>query len=140
VSVIYRLSILVSADVSHPIQKIIGISYLMLVNTINHIFGIDCTMSADTNNVSDIRGVTPLMRNPNRCEILVCAVRLPKFPALCAATSLDAAPSTPPPSVPLPSPSTLCRRANPIADPTFGLDAVGSVPVANIGMIYTTFY
>jgi hypothetical protein len=44
VGVIYRLSILVSADVSQPIQKIIGI---------------DCTMVADTNNVSGIRGVTP---------------------------------------------------------------------------------
>jgi hypothetical protein len=60
VGVIYRLSILVSADVSQPIQKIIGIGYLMSATTINHIFCIGCTMSADTNNVLGIRGVTPL--------------------------------------------------------------------------------
>jgi hypothetical protein len=89
VGVIYRLSILVSADVSQPIQKIIGIDYLMSDDTINHIFGIGCTMSVDTNNVSGIRG-----------EILVCAVRLPKFPAICAAASLDAAPSLPSASMP----------------------------------------
>jgi hypothetical protein len=59
VSVIYRLSILVSADVSQPIQKIIGIGYLMSVDIINHIFGIGCIISADNNNVSGIRGVTP---------------------------------------------------------------------------------
>jgi hypothetical protein len=50
VGVIYRLSILVSADVSQPIQKILGIDYLM---------------SADINNVSVIRGV------PRRCETLI---------------------------------------------------------------------
>jgi hypothetical protein len=59
VGVIYRLSILVSADVSHPIQKITGICDLMSADTINHIFCISCTMSADTNNILGIRGVTP---------------------------------------------------------------------------------
>jgi hypothetical protein len=29
----------------------------MSADTINHIFGIGCTMSVDTNNVSGIRGV-----------------------------------------------------------------------------------
>jgi hypothetical protein len=38
VSVIYRLSILVSVDISQPIQKIIDIYYLMSADTINHIF------------------------------------------------------------------------------------------------------
>jgi hypothetical protein len=202
VGVIYRLSILISADVSQPIQKIIGIDYLMSADTIKHIFGIGCTMSVDTNNVSGIRGVTPSMQNPNRGEILVCAVRLPKFPTLCAVASLDATPSppsaltapavppsssptpvaitdpiapsltpplasmppvvppsssptpvvvpdlasldavpsTPPPSVPLPPSSTSRHRANPIANPAFGLDATGSAPIASIGMIYTPFY
>jgi hypothetical protein len=129
VGIIYRLSILVSADVSQPIQKIIGISYFMSADTINHIFGIGCTMSADTNNVSGIIGVTPLTRNPNHGEILVCAVRLPKFPALCVAASLDTAPSTLPPSVPLPPPSSPGRCANPVADPAFGLDTTGSAPI-----------
>jgi hypothetical protein len=100
---------LVSTDVSQPIQKIIGIGYLMSADTINHIFGIGCTMSADTNNVLDTI-------NPNRGEILVCAVRLPKFP------TLDAAPSTPPSSM-------LRHRTNPVVDPTFGLDVTGSAPV-----------
>jgi hypothetical protein len=59
VGVIYRLSILISADVSQPIQKIVGIGYLMSADTINHIFDIGYTMLADTNNVSGIRGVTP---------------------------------------------------------------------------------
>jgi hypothetical protein len=59
VGVIYRMRILVSADVSQPIQEIIGIGYLMSTDNINHIFGIGCTMLADTNNVSGIRGVTP---------------------------------------------------------------------------------
>jgi hypothetical protein len=48
---IYRLSILVLPDVSQPIQKIIGIGYLMSADTINHIFVIGCTMSADINNI-----------------------------------------------------------------------------------------
>jgi hypothetical protein len=65
VGVIYRLSILVSSDVSQPIQKIIGISYLMSANTRNHIIDISCTMSTDTNNVSGIKGVTPPTQNPN---------------------------------------------------------------------------
>jgi hypothetical protein len=38
VGVIYRLSILVLADVSQPIQKIIGIGYLMSTDTNNLIF------------------------------------------------------------------------------------------------------
>jgi hypothetical protein len=59
VGVIYRLSILISADVSQPIQKIVGIGYLMSADTINHIFDIGYTMLADTNNVSGISGVTP---------------------------------------------------------------------------------
>jgi hypothetical protein len=101
VGVIYRLRILVSADVSQPIQKIIGISYLMSADTINHIFYIGCTISGCPS--------FPPMQNPNRGEILVCAVRLPKFPALCAAASLDAAPSMSPPSLPLLPPSMSCR-------------------------------
>jgi hypothetical protein len=63
-------------------------------------FGIGYTISVDTNNVLGIRGVTPPTRNPNRDEILVCAIRLPKFPTLYAAASLDAAPSTLAPSMP----------------------------------------
>jgi hypothetical protein len=97
VVVIYRLSILVSTDVRQPVQKIIGIRYLRSADTIDHIFGIGCTMSTDTNNVSGIRGVTPSTRNPNHSEILVITVRMPKFPALYATASLDAAPSMPPP-------------------------------------------
>jgi hypothetical protein len=58
VGVIYRLSILVSADVSQPIQKINGINYLMSADTNNLIFGIGYAMPTDTNNVSGIRGVT----------------------------------------------------------------------------------
>jgi hypothetical protein len=108
------LSILVSADISQLVQKIIGISYLI---------------SADTNNVLGIRGVTPPTQNPNHSEILVCAIRLPMFPALCATASLDATPLTPPPSVPLLPPSMPRRRANPVADPAFSLDAVGSAPI-----------
>jgi hypothetical protein len=53
------LNILVSVDVSQPIQKIIGIGWLTSADTINHIFCIGYTMSADINNVPDIRGVTP---------------------------------------------------------------------------------
>jgi hypothetical protein len=91
VSVIYRLSILISADVSQPIQKIIGIDYLMSADTI----GIGCTMSVDTNNVSGIRGVTPPTWNPNCGKIWFCAVRLPNFPTLYAAASLDATDGVP---------------------------------------------
>jgi hypothetical protein len=101
VGVIYRLRILVSTDVSQPIQKINGIGYLMSVDTINHIFDIGCTISGCPS--------FPPMQNPNHGKILVCAVRLPMFPALCTATSLDAAPSMPPPSVPL-SPPSMSRR------------------------------
>jgi hypothetical protein len=94
-------------------------------------FGIGCTMSANTNNVSGIRGVTPPTENTNRGKIWFCAVKLPYFPALYTAASLDAAPSTPPPSVPPPPPSTSRhRRHQPCPDPTFGLDAAGGVPVA----------
>jgi hypothetical protein len=100
----------------------------MSADTINHIFGIDCTMSADTNNVSGIREVTPPTQNSNHGEILVCAVRLPKFPALYTAASLDAAPSMPPPSVPLPPPLTPRCRANPVVDPAFSLDVADSAP------------
>jgi hypothetical protein len=120
----------------------------MLVDTINHIFDIDCTISVDINNVSCIRGVTLQTWNSNRGEIWFCTVRLPNFPTLYTAVSLDATPSTQPPSVPPPPPSTprRCRRqpcprprlqpsrravavANPIPDPTFGFDATGGVPV-----------
>jgi hypothetical protein len=101
----------------------------MSADTINHIFGIGYTMSVDTNNVSGIRGATPPTWNPNQDEILVYAVRLPKFPALCTAASLDVVQSTPPLSVPLLSPSMPRHRANPIADPAFGLDAADSAPV-----------
>jgi hypothetical protein len=79
---IYRLSILISSDVSQLIQKIIGISWLTPVDTINQIFGIGCIMSADTNNVSGITGV------------------------LCRRKTLIFPPSTPPP------PSTPCRRCH----------------------------
>jgi hypothetical protein len=70
---IYRLSILILANVSQLIQKIIGISWLTSVDTINQIFGIGCIMSADTNNVSGITGV------------------------LCRRKTLIFPPSTPPP-------------------------------------------
>jgi hypothetical protein len=110
---------LISADVSQPIQKIIGIGYLMSADTINHIFGIGCTMSTDTNNLSGIRGVTCCRETLTCGEILVCTVRLPDFPTLYAAashyadaTSLYTAPSTPPPSVPLLPPSTPRRHCH----------------------------
>jgi hypothetical protein len=111
VSVIYRLSILISADVSQPIQKIIGIDYLMSADTI----GIGCTMSVDTNNVSGIRGVTPPTRNSNHGEILVCAVRLSKFP----------------PSAPSPPTTPHHRRRLPRcrAIPAFSLNTAGSDPI-----------
>jgi hypothetical protein len=80
---------LVSTDVSQSIQKIIGIGWLTSADTINHIFGIGCTISADTNNISGKRGVTLPARNPNRGDFFYCAVRLPKFLALCATASLD---------------------------------------------------
>jgi hypothetical protein len=67
-------ALLVSADVSQPIQKIIGNGWLTSPYTINHIFGIGYTISTDTNNVPGIRGVTLPMQNPNRCEIWFCAV------------------------------------------------------------------
>jgi hypothetical protein len=100
VGVIYRLSIFVSADVSQPIQKIVGIGYLM---------------SADTNNVLGIRGVTPPTRNPNHGKFWFAPSGCPNFP----------------PSASLP-PSTLRhRRRLPrrCADPAFGLDATDSAPV-----------
>jgi hypothetical protein len=118
----------------------------MLADTINHIFGIGCTMSADTNNVLGIRGVTPPTQNPNHGEILVCAVRLPKFLTLCAAASLDTAslgasaasldaasspPSASTPSVVPPSLSSISSH-HPWpshANPAFGLDATGSAPI-----------
>jgi hypothetical protein len=123
VGVIYRLIILVSADVSQPIQKIIGIGYLMSANTINYIFGIDCTMSADTNNVSGIRGVTLRRR-----EILI-TVKFWFAPSGCPSFP----PSTPPPpSMPHHRhrlPRCLCRLPQRRAVPTFGLDAAGSAAV-----------
>jgi hypothetical protein len=53
----------------------------MSADTINHIFGIDCTMSADTNNVSGIRGVSR-RREMLIAVIFFCTVRLPNFPTL----------------------------------------------------------
>jgi hypothetical protein len=99
-------ALLVLADVSQAIQMIIGINWLTSDDTINLIFSIDYTMSADTNNVLGIRGVTLPTGNPNRGEIWFYAIRLPNFPTLYAAASLYAMPSTPPPSVPLPPPLT----------------------------------
>jgi hypothetical protein len=43
-------SLLIAANVSHPIQKMIGIGWLRSADTNNLIFGIGCTMPADTNN------------------------------------------------------------------------------------------
>jgi hypothetical protein len=43
-------SLLVAADVSQPIQKMIGISCLRSVDTNNLFFGIDCVMPTDMNN------------------------------------------------------------------------------------------
>jgi hypothetical protein len=86
----------------------------MPVDTINHIFGIGCIMSANTNNVPGIRGVTSPMRNPNHGKIWFCAIRLPNFltlytatylGAVVAAASLDVVPSpspSPTPSLTLP--------------------------------------
>jgi hypothetical protein len=96
-----------------PIQKIIGIGCLTSADTINHIFYIDCTMSADTNNVSGIRGV-PCRRETLITVIFFCAIMLPNFPALYAATSLDTASldttSSPSPSSTPPSALTPHRR------------------------------
>jgi hypothetical protein len=85
-------ALLVSADVSQLIQRIIGIGWLTSADTINHIFGISYTVSVDTNNVQGIRGVTPPMRNANRGEIWFCAVSLPNIPTLYVATSIGVAP------------------------------------------------
>jgi hypothetical protein len=43
-------SLLVVADVSQSIQKMIGIDWLKSVDTNNLIFGISCAMPADMNN------------------------------------------------------------------------------------------
>jgi hypothetical protein len=43
-------SLLVGADVSQPIQKMIGIGWLRSTDTNNLIFGTGCAMPADTNN------------------------------------------------------------------------------------------
>jgi hypothetical protein len=96
VGVIYRLSILVSADVSQPIQKIIGINYLMSTDTNNLIFCIGCTMPANTNNISGIRGVTCRCETLTHDEILVCTVRLPDFPSPASTLSPPSARSSPP--------------------------------------------
>jgi hypothetical protein len=91
-------------------------------------------MSADTNNVSGIRGV------PRRRETLIAvkfSFALSGYPIFPPSTSL-------PPSVP-PSPPTMpryhrhCRQphlqprcravANPIPDPAFSFDIAGGVPV-----------
>jgi hypothetical protein len=131
---IYRLSILVSADVSQPIQKIIGIGWIMSADTINHIFCIGCTMSADTNNVSGIRGV------PRRCETIIM-VKFGFAPSACPIfpPSMPPPPSTLPPLMPRHRHRCHHRQphlrprhravANPVPDPAFGLDATGSVPV-----------
>jgi hypothetical protein len=88
-------ALLVSAGVSQPIQKIIGISCITSADTINEIFGIRWITLVDTNNVPGIRGVPPPTRNPNRSEIWFCVVRLPTLDAACslatAAASLHAA-------------------------------------------------
>jgi hypothetical protein len=131
---IYRLSILVSADAIQPIQKIISIGWIMLAYTINHIFGIGCTMSADTNNVSGIRRVLRQRKTLIEVKFGLASSGYPIFP-----------PSMPlPPSMPPSPPSTPCRRrhycqpqlrprcraiTNPVPDPAFGLDAAGGVPV-----------
>jgi hypothetical protein len=121
---------LVSADVSQLIQKIIGMGWIISVDTINQIFGISCTMSADTNNLSGIRGV------PCRRKTLIM-VEYGFAPSGCP-TFL---PSTPPPPSVSPSPPSMpCRhhhhrqphlrpRCRVIANPAVGLDAADSVPV-----------
>jgi hypothetical protein len=43
-------SLLVAADVSQPIQKMIHIGWLRSADTNNLIFGIGCAMPADMNN------------------------------------------------------------------------------------------
>jgi hypothetical protein len=108
VGVIYRLSILVSADVSQPIQKIIGIGYLMSANTNNLIFGIGCAMPADMNNVPGIRGVTRQHETLTRGEILVCTIRLPNFLSPPSTPPPPSAPSSPP-STPTPQ-EPRCRQ------------------------------
>jgi hypothetical protein len=99
-------ALLVSTDVSQPIQKIIGIGWIT---------------SADTNNVPGIRGVPPPTRNPNHGEICFCAVRLSNLGAASlGAASLDAAPSSSPtPSLTPPSASTPAA-ASPSSSPTPG--------------------
>jgi hypothetical protein len=85
----------------------------MSADTINHILGISCAMSADTNNVSGIRGV------PRRRETLI-TVKFGFAPSGCPIF---------PPSMPL---LPWCLRHLPrrhtvaitVINPTFGLDAV----------------
>jgi hypothetical protein len=79
--------LLVSADITQPIQNIFGIGWIKSADTINLIIGISSHNSADTKIVQGIRGVTPPTRNPNRGEIWFCAVRLPNLDT----TSLDTA-------------------------------------------------
>jgi hypothetical protein len=69
------------------------------IDTINHIFDISCTMSADTNNISGIRGV--LRRRKTLITVFFASPGYPIFP-----------PSTPPPPSTLPPspPSTPHRR------------------------------
>jgi hypothetical protein len=43
-------SLLVAADVSQPIQKMIGIGWIRSADTNNLIFGIGCAMPVETNN------------------------------------------------------------------------------------------
>jgi hypothetical protein len=74
------------------------------IDTINHIFDISCTMSADTNNISGIRGV--LRRRKTLITVFFCVTRLPNFPALYAAASLDAASVTSLDATSSPSPSS----------------------------------
>jgi hypothetical protein len=111
----------------------------MSVVTINPIFGIGCTMSADTNNISGIRGVScrreTLIMVKFGFALLSCPILPPSMPP---------PPSTSPPSVPPSPPSTPrhrhhhrqphlwprhCAIANPIPDPAFGLDKASGVPV-----------
>jgi hypothetical protein len=95
----------------------------MSANTINHIFGIGYTMSADANNVSGIWGGTPRHETLIMVKFWFAPSGCPSFP--------PSAPS--PPSMPCHRchlPRYLCCLPRCRLVPAFGLDATGSALIA----------
>jgi hypothetical protein len=85
--------LLVSADVTQPIQNIFGIGWIKSVDTINLIIGIGWHNSIDTKNVLGIRGVTRRRKTLIAESLRFCAIRLPHLGAASLdPASLDATP------------------------------------------------